>query len=174
MSLSDRYFNQATIKSRLIFHLQTQQHMPNFSKKSDYRISADFHMYVNTCISAVCSIWRNENKNIYKQIENNASTRVTNCFSAQERVILVFINTKKKKNIRVSKKTVRHESTYNILFLTRHNESINVEKTTILTPRPRVSLARYHSADDITIDCWWCHNDQTIVAWSRELWYLTR
>ena len=32
-------------------------------------------------------------------------------------------------NIRASAETVRHESTYIILFLTRHNESINDYKT---------------------------------------------
>ena len=31
----------------------------------------------------------------------------------------------------VSAKTFRHESTYIILFLTRHNESMNDDKTTI-------------------------------------------
>ena len=106
-------------------------------------------MFVDTCISVLCSIWMNENKNIYKEIENNVCTRVTNCFSAQERVILVFINTKKQ-NIRVSKKTVRHESTYNILFLTRHNESINVEKTTILTSSPCLTRS--------VPFCWWHYN----------------
>ena len=41
-----------------------------------------------------------------------------------------------------SVETVRHESTYIILFLTRHNESINEDKNTIFTRRLRVSLAR--------------------------------
>ena len=30
------------------------------------------------------------------------------------------------------------------------------------------------SADDVTIDCWWRHNDQTIVTQAREKWHLTR
>ena len=47
-------------------------------------------------------------------------------------------------------------------------------KTTILTHRPCVSLARFSSADDVTIDCWWRHNGQTIVTWLRDKWYLTR
>ena len=55
------------------------------------------------------------------------------------------------KNTRVSAETVRHESTYIILFLTRYNESINEYKTTSFTHRPRVSLARFSF-------CWWRHN----------------
>ena len=54
-------------------------------------------------------------------------------------------------NTRVSAETVRHESTYIIVFLTRHNESINVYKTISFTHRPRVSLARFSF-------CWWRHN----------------
>ena len=54
-------------------------------------------------------------------------------------------------NTRVSAETVRHESTYIILFLTRHNESINEYITTSFTHRPRVSLARFSF-------CWWRHN----------------
>ena len=72
--------------------------------------------------------------------------------------ILVFISrvarqrrNKHQNNTRVSAETVRHESTYIILFLTRHNGSINVDKTTIFTHRPRVSLARFSF-------CWWRHN----------------
>ena len=63
--------------------------------------------------------------------ENNLCTRVTNCCSAHERIIFVF-NSRvakqrgaKKNNTRVSAGTVRHASTYIILFLTRHNECIN-------------------------------------------------
>ena len=54
-------------------------------------------------------------------------------------------------NIRVRAETVRHESTYIILFLTRHNESINEYKTTSFTHRPRVSLTRFSF-------WWWRHN----------------
>ena len=61
-------------------------------------------------------------------IENNVCTRVANCFSAHKRVILVFIN-KHQNNTRVSPETVRHESTYIILFLTRHHESTNDNKS---------------------------------------------
>ena len=67
-----------------------------------------------------------------RNIENNACSRVNNGFSAHERVFLVFISRVAKQrgnyyqnNTRVSAETVRHESTYIIWFLTRHNESIN-------------------------------------------------
>ena len=72
---------------------------------------------------------------IRQNIENNVCTRVTNCFSAHERVILCLFpelrsneGNKHHNNTRVSAETVRHESTYIILFLTRHNESINDDK----------------------------------------------
>ena len=89
-------------------------------------------------------------------IENYVCTRVTNRFSAHERVILVFIlqsseGNKYQNNTRVSAEKFRHESTYIILFLTRHNESINEYKTTSFTHRPRVSHARFSF-------CWWRHN----------------
>ena len=77
---------------------------------------------------------------------------------AHERVILVFIsrvaqfgNKHQKNNPRVSAETVRHESTYIIVLLTRHNESIHDDRTRIFTHRPRVSLAR-------CTFCWWRHN----------------
>ena len=54
-------------------------------------------------------------------------------------------------NTRVSAETVRHESTYIILFLTGHNEAINDDNTTIFTHRPCVSLARH-------LLLWWRHN----------------
>ena len=50
---------------------------------------------------------------------------------------------KYKNNTRVSAETVRHESTYIILFLIRQNKSINEDKNTIFKHRPRVSLARF-------------------------------
>ena len=56
-----------------------------------------------------------------------------------------------KNNTRVSAETVHHESAYIILFLTRHNESIDDDKTTMFTHRPRVSLAQFSF-------CWWRHN----------------
>ena len=68
-------------------------------------------------------------------IENNVCTPVTNCFSTHKRVILVFISwvakqrgNKCQSNTRVGAEIVRHESGYIILFLTRHNESINDDK----------------------------------------------
>ena len=70
-------------------------------------------------------------------------------------------------NTRVSAETVRHESTYFILFLTRHNDSINDDEMTIFTHRPPVSLV-FRSTDDVAIDYWWHHNAQTIVTRSRE------
>ena len=50
----------------------------------------------------------------------------------------------------MSAEIVRHERTSIILFLTRHNESINDDKTTIFSHRPRVSLIRFSFC--------WCHN----------------
>ena len=65
-----------------------------------------------------------------QDIENNVCILVTNCFSAQERVILVYVprnnsGYKHQNKPWVSAETIRHESTYIILFLTRHNESMN-------------------------------------------------
>ena len=54
-------------------------------------------------------------------------------------------------NTLLSAETVRHESTYTILFLTRHKESIDDYKMTIFTHRPLVSLAQFSF-------CWWRHN----------------
>ena len=67
-------------------------------------------------------------------------------------------------NTRVSAETVRRESTYIILFLTRHNESINDYENDV----PVSHSVGFRSADDVTIDCWWRHNDQTIVMRSQE------
>ena len=58
---------------------------------------------------------------------------------------------KHQNNTRVSTETVRHESTYIILFLTRHNDSINDAKNEDLHTSCRVSLARF-------MFCWWRHN----------------
>ena len=70
------------------------------------------------------------------------------------------INAKNK--TRVGTETVRHESTYIILFLTRQNESINDYKTTIFTHRSRVLLS-FRSADDVTFDF-----DDVTMTW--QLW----
>ena len=59
------------------------------------------------------------------------------------------INTKN--YTRVSIKTIRHESTYIILFLTRHTELINDDINDDLYTSSRVSLARFSF-------CWWRHN----------------
>ena len=53
--------------------------------------------------------------------------------------------------MRVSAGTVHHEGTYIISFLTRHNESIKDNKTTIFTLHSRVSLVRFSF-------CWSRHN----------------
>ena len=45
--------------------------------------------------------------------------------------------------------------------------------TTIFAHWPYVSLG-LRSADDLIIDDWWRHNDQTIVTLAREKIYLTR
>ena len=58
---------------------------------------------------------------------------------------------KHQNNTWVSAVTVHHLSTYIILFLTWHNNSINDNKTKIFTHRPHVSLAR-------VLVCWWRHN----------------
>ena len=53
------------------------------------------------------------------------------------------VGNKHQNNTRVSAWTVRHEITYNTLFLTRHNESINYYS--------RISLAQFSF-------WWWRHN----------------
>ena len=83
-------------------------------------------------------------------------TQVTNCISAHERVILVFIS-RHQNNTRVSAETVRRKSTYIVLFLTRHNESINNDKPTIFTHCSRVSLTRFSF-------CWWRHNRSLMTS----------
>ena len=98
-------------------------------------------------MTCAISIFRYDTRSKY--IENSVCTRVTNCFSAHERVILVFIN-KYKNKTRVNAETVRYESTYIILFLTRHNVSINDDKNDNFTHHPCVSLARFSF-------CWWRH-----------------
>ena len=90
-------------------------------------------------------------------IENNVCAQVRNSFSAHKRVILVFISqvvklreintkitlkwmqkqfrnegNKHQNNTQVSAETVRHESTYIILFHARHYESINDDKNDVL------------------------------------------
>ena len=96
-------------------------------------------------------------------IENNVCTRVRNCFSAHERVILVLISRvakqlgKYQNSTWVSGETVCNSSTYIILFLTRHNESINDDKNNIFTHRPCVSLAPFSF-------CWWHHNQLLMTS----------
>ena len=84
-------------------------------------------------------------------IENNICTRVTNCFSAHERVIWVFFS-------RVASKSTKN-NTRLILFLTWHNKSINDDKnddfytsSQCLTRSVFVLLMTSQSiADDVTL-----------------------
>ena len=91
-------------------------------------------------------------------IENNVYTLVINCF-CPHRVLFWYSfpsllrnsGNKNQNNPLMSVETVRHQSTYIILFLTLHYKSINDDKTTIFIHLPRVSLARFSF-------CWWRHN----------------
>ena len=53
---------------------------------------------------------------------------MTNCFRVHKRGYFVVYLNKLQNNTGVSTETVRHESTYIILFLTWHNKSINDDK----------------------------------------------
>ena len=44
----------------------------------------------------------------------------------------------------------------------------------LYTSTPRSHSLGFRSAGNVTIDCWWRYNDQTIVTRAREKWYLTR
>ena len=50
---------------------------------------------------------------------------------------------KHQNNTRLIAETVRHESTYIILFLTRHNESVNDDKIDDLYTSSRDSLSQF-------------------------------
>ena len=83
---------------------------------------------------------------------------MTNCFYAHERLFGCLFpelrsneGNKYQNNTRVGTETVRHESTYIILFLTRHNEHINDDKNNYLyTSSPCLT----HSG----FVCWWRHD----------------
>ena len=47
-------------------------------------------------------------------------------------------------------------------------------KLRIFTHHPVPHWLNLHSADDVTIDWRWRHNNQTIVTRTRDKWYLTR
>ena len=65
--------------------------------------------------------------------------------------------------------TVRHESTYIILLLTWHDESVNDDKNDDFHTSTNVSNPLgLHSGDDVTIECWWRHYNQTIVTQSMK------
>ena len=83
--------------------------------------------------------------------------------------LLRNLGNKHQNNTRVSAETVRYEGIYIILFLTRHNDSINNDKKRRSLHIIPVSHSRiFRSADDITVDCWWRHNEKKIVARPRD------
>ena len=92
------------------------------------------------------------------------STQVANSVCAHERVILVFIS-RVAQITSLSASTVRRVSTYIILFLTRYNESIIDDNNDDLYIDPISHSLFLHSADDVTMDWWWRHYDQTILSW---------
>ena len=73
---------------------------------------------------------------------------------------------KHKNNTRVSAETVHHKSTYIILYLTRHSESVNDVKNDINTSSPCLirlvfvlPMMSQSIADDVTITRQlWCHH----------------
>ena len=91
----------------------------------------------------------------YQCIENNACTWVT-AQRSQEGYFAVYIITKN--STRVSAETVRYESTYIILFLTRQKESINDDKKNLCTSSPCLTrsvfvllMTSQSIVDDVTI-----------------------
>ena len=56
-----------------------------------------------------------------------------------------------------TRETLHHDSAYIILFLTRHNESINDDKNDDLYTSSRVSLARFSF-------CWWRHQNRLLMT----------
>ena len=102
----------------------------------------------------------------YKDIENNVCSRVTNVSALTRGLFWCLFPelrsneaNKYQNNTRVSAETVPRESTYIIIFLTRHNESINDSKndelytsSPCLTRSVFVLLMTSQSlADDITM-----------------------
>ena len=87
-----------------------------------------------------------------KYIENNVCTQ-WRTVSALMRGLFwcLFPEYKHQNNTPVSTETVCHESTYIILFLTRHNKSKNDDKNNDLYTSSRVSLTQFSF-------CWWRHN----------------
>ena len=72
-------------------------------------------------------------------------------------------------NTRGSAQTACHESTPIILFLLRHNKSINDDKNDDLhTSNPWLTRSVNILSDDITVDCWLRHKGHTIVARSYQ------
>ena len=76
---------------------------------------------------------------------------------------------KHKNNIRVSAETVRHESNYIILFLTRPNEYINNdENDDLYTSFPCLTRSVFVLLMASQSIAPWRHNNDTIVMRSRE------
>ena len=96
---------------------------------------------------------------VFHYIENNICTQVTNCSSADERVNLVYISWVAWNNNQVCTETVRYKSTYIILFLTWHNQSIHDDKNDdlcTLSPCRTCSvfgllMTSQSIADDVTV-----------------------
>ena len=96
--------------------------------------------------------------NVYVQSINYSWRQVTvsNHLHVWLRLFWCLFN-KYQNKTRMSAETVRHESTYIISFLTRHNESINYDKKDDIYALSRVSLARFSS-------CWWRHNGSLMAS----------
>ena len=102
---------------------------------------------------------RNDKGGIYKEYCMCLSDKLFQ-HSQEGCFCMYFSGNKYQNNTRVSAETVCHESTHITLFLTWHNESKNDDKNDDLyTSSPCLSRFSF---------CWWRHNDQTIVTWSRE------
>ena len=130
----------------------------------------------------ILRVSRMEFLNLRMHIENNVCTRLTNYFSALERVICCLGN-KHKNNTQVKAETVHHESTYIILFLTRHTESINDDKndglytsSPCLTRSVFVLLMTLQSiTDDVTITRQlWCDHVNSDSLLARYRFYSRR
>ena len=78
-------------------------------------------------------------------IENNVCTRVTNCFSAHERIIFVFISPICEA---ITLEWAQKQFVTRVHTLFYFSHPYLMTKTTIFTHRPRVSLAR-------SSFCWW-------------------
>ena len=118
----------------------------------------------------------------FQWIENNVCTRVTNCFSAHERVILVFISRvvqQRGKQIPKWHSSERRtcssrEYTHHYMFYMNINNPQMTIKRRFFHIVPVSHPLGFRAADNVAIDSWWHHNDQIIVTRSHEKWYLSR